>query len=40
LEIKDGMKYMGFHLKENWYKEGDWKWIIAKVKKKLNTWFN
>jgi hypothetical protein len=40
LATNDGMKYLGFHLKANWYKKGDWQWLIAKVEKKLNTWCN
>jgi hypothetical protein len=37
VEIDDGLKYLGFELKTNIYKNGHWKWLISKVERKLNT---
>jgi hypothetical protein len=37
VEIDARLKYLGFELKTNMYKKGDWKWLISKVERKLNT---
>jgi hypothetical protein len=40
VELDVGLKYLGFHLKDNMYKKGNWKWLITKVERKINTWCN
>jgi hypothetical protein len=40
IDLDQGLKYLGFHLKPNLYKKGDWQWLIAKVEKKINHWCN
>jgi hypothetical protein len=37
-DFDDGIKYLGFHLKPNNYKNIDWMWMLAKLEKRLNTW--
>jgi hypothetical protein len=37
-DISQGIKYLGFQLKPNSYKKEDWKWLIAKLEKRLNSW--
>jgi hypothetical protein len=36
--LDDGLKYLGFLLKPNDYRKEDWKWILKKMDKRLNTW--
>jgi hypothetical protein len=40
IDMDQGLKYLGFHLKPNLYKKGDWKWLVVKVEKKINHWCN
>jgi hypothetical protein len=40
IDMDQGLKYLGFHLKPNLYKKGDWQWLVAKVEKKINHWCN
>jgi hypothetical protein len=35
--LDDGLKYLGFNLKPNDYRKEDWKWILKKLDKRLNT---
>jgi hypothetical protein len=40
-EVKDfdaGLKYLGFHIKLNYYKKEDWSWLLAKLEKRLKIW--
>jgi hypothetical protein len=37
-ELDKGLKYLGFQLKPNNYRKGDWKWLIAKLEKRLKGW--
>jgi hypothetical protein len=32
------LKYLGFYLKPNDYRKEDWKWLLKKLDKRLNTW--
>jgi len=34
------LKYLGFLLKPDNYEKRDWKWLIAKVEKRLYAWYN
>jgi hypothetical protein len=34
-DILEGLKYLGFPLKPNNYRKEDWKWLLAKLEKKL-----
>lgn len=36
--IKDGMKYLGFHLKPNGYTKSDWLWISDRYFKRISGW--
>ena len=36
--IKEGLKYLGFHLKTNEYHIKDWNWLITKVERRINIW--
>jgi hypothetical protein len=36
--LDDGIKYLGFILKPNDYRKEDWKWLLKKMDKRLNTW--
>lgn len=36
--INDGLKYLGFHIKQNEYHTKDWDWIIAKIERHINLW--
>lgn len=36
--IKDGVKYLGFHLKAKSYSKDDWKWLIDRYYKKISAW--
>lgn len=38
LDIDDGLKYLGFHLKPNAYLKADWHWLIAKLEQRLHGW--
>ena len=38
--LQDGFKYLGFHLKPNDYQKLDWKWLIGKLEKRLQSWSN
>jgi hypothetical protein len=35
-----GVKYLGFHLKPNYYKKDDWTWIIKKMEGIITSWYN
>jgi hypothetical protein len=37
-DLSLGIKYLGFHLKENKYRKEDWRWLLAKLEKRLNVW--
>jgi hypothetical protein len=37
-KLDDGLKYLGFLLKPNDYRKEDWKWLLKKMDKRLNTW--
>jgi hypothetical protein len=34
----DGMKYLGYFLKENNYRVADWNWLIKKIEKRIGSW--
>jgi hypothetical protein len=36
--LDQGLKYLGFFLKPNCYRIGDWSWLIRKIEKKINNW--
>lgn len=36
--IRNGVKYLGFHLKAKGYSKDDWKWLIDRYYKKLSAW--
>lgn len=38
--MEEGLKYLGFRLKPGGYKIADWVWLIVKVEKRLNVWYN
>jgi hypothetical protein len=38
LDIDEGLKYLGFLLKPNNYRKIDWRWLIAKLEKRLKYW--
>eukprot|EP00253_Pinus_taeda_P018856 PITA_18856 len=38
--MEEGLKYLGFWLKPGGYKIVDWIWLIIKVEKRLNAWYN
>eukprot|EP01018_Ginkgo_biloba_P006122 Gb_38546 [translate_table: standard] len=40
IELKEGLKYLGFIVKPNANGVKDWSWLIAKVKKRLLVWCN
>ena len=40
IDISAGLKYLGYHIKQNDYKVNDWRWLIAKVERRINTWYN
>jgi len=33
-EFENGIKYLGYHLKYNFYRKVNWSWLITKIKKK------
>ena len=39
-DLQDGLKYLGFHLNPNDYRKLDWKWLIGKLEKRLQSWSN
>eukprot|EP00253_Pinus_taeda_P025808 PITA_25808 len=38
--MEEGLKYLGFRLKPGGYKIANWIWLIVKVEKRLNVWYN
>lgn len=38
--IKEGMKYLGFHLKPSYYTKVDWQWISDRYFKRIVGWEN
>lgn len=38
LDIKEGLKYLGFRLKPNNYKNADWSWLVANIESRINLW--
>jgi hypothetical protein len=36
--LNQGLKYLGFSLKPNCYRIGEWSWLIKKIEKKINNW--
>lgn len=36
--MDDGVKYLGFFLKLNEYRKGDWKWLLRKTEKRIKVW--
>jgi hypothetical protein len=36
--LSSGLNYLGYFLKSDSYKPGDWNWLIAKVQKKISHW--
>jgi hypothetical protein len=38
--IDESFKYLGFHLKPDCYKRGDWEWMIKKVEDRISIWVN
>jgi hypothetical protein len=36
----EGFKYLGFQLKPDNYKKGDWLWLICKVEARIYVWTN
>jgi hypothetical protein len=37
-DLDEGLKYLGFQLKPNDYQKTDWRWLIAKLEKRLKCW--
>jgi hypothetical protein len=37
-EFEEGMKYLGYYLKENNHRVADWNWIIQKIEKRIGCW--
>jgi len=33
-DLQEDFKYLGFILKQNGYKKGDWGWLLSKTEKK------
>ena len=40
MDFQLGFKYLGFYIKPNDSEISDWKWIIAKVERRINFWCN
>jgi hypothetical protein len=40
LDMLEGVKYMGFTLKPNFYGKVDWYWILSKIEKCISFWCN
>jgi len=40
LDMKDGIKYLGFTLKPKQYEVKDLKWLLSKIKSRVNLWCN
>jgi hypothetical protein len=38
LDFEEGMKYLGYYLKENNHRVSDWNWIIQKIEKRIGCW--
>ena len=38
LDMDDGIKYLGYHLKPNNHRIADWTWLIAKIERRINKW--
>jgi len=38
--VHEGVKYLGFMLKANYYRYEDWLWIYKKVEKCISVWMN
>jgi hypothetical protein len=38
--LGEGMKYLGFYLKPDFYRKEDWSWLIRKVEAKILIWVN
>jgi hypothetical protein len=36
--LDEGLKYLGFHLKPNFYTKADWNWLLTKLDKRLKSW--
>jgi len=36
--LEEGPKYLGFHLKPNFYTKLDWTWLIAKLETRIKSW--
>jgi hypothetical protein len=34
-DLSEGFRYLGFYLKTGMYKAEDWRWLLAKIEKKL-----
>jgi hypothetical protein len=39
-DLQKGIKYLDFHLKPNNSRKSDWKWLIEKLEKRLQSWSN
>jgi hypothetical protein len=39
-DFQAGFKYLGFYIKPSSYGINDWKWLSAKVEKRINLWCN
>ena len=37
IDISDGLKYLGYHIKPNDYQIKDWNWLIAKIERRINV---
>jgi hypothetical protein len=37
-DLSIGIKYLGFHLKENNYHKEYWRWLLENLEKRLNIW--
>lgn len=40
LHLKDVIKHLSFHLKPNYYRKEYWMWILAKIEKKIKSWYH
>ena len=38
--LDEGLKYLGFSLKPNYYNKEDWNWLLGKLDRKVNIWCN
>ena len=40
IRMKDGIKYLGFHLKPDFYRKEHWSWLIRNIEANILIWVN